>query len=81
MHYLYGSVRVEEGGGIRVAPAARVHVGVVLALFLLLQAVNFWLNVADVCRQNERARHYQSYKVTIRTDLEHRIWRDIHAMA
>ena len=27
VHYLYGSVRVEEGGGIRVAPAARVHVG------------------------------------------------------
>ena len=44
VHYLYGSVRVEEGGGIRVAPAARVHIGVVLALFLLLQAVNFWLN-------------------------------------
>lgn len=44
IHYLYGSVRVEDSGGLSVTPSARVHIAVTLALFLLLQAVTFWLN-------------------------------------
>ena len=44
VHYLYGAVRVEEGGGVRITPAARAHIGITLAVFLLLQGVNFWLN-------------------------------------
>ncbi|WP_445500739.1 hypothetical protein [Microvirga sp. G4-2] len=34
-----------------------------------------------VVKNNRRARHYQSYPVTIRTELEHRIWRDIEQPA
>ncbi|GAA4762394.1 UPF0182 family protein [Citricoccus nitrophenolicus] len=44
VHYLYGSVRVKEQGGLVVEPAARVHLGVFVAMFLLLQAGNYWLN-------------------------------------
>ncbi|MDO5635167.1 MAG: UPF0182 family protein, partial [Micrococcus sp.] len=44
VHYLYGSVRVEERGGIVVEKAARIHIGVIAALFLLVQGVNFWMD-------------------------------------
>ncbi|MGO2031525.1 MAG: UPF0182 family membrane protein [Glutamicibacter ardleyensis] len=43
-HYLYGGIRVEERGGITVGKAARVHTAIVVAVFLLLQAVNFWIS-------------------------------------
>ena len=42
-HYLYGGIRVEERGGITVGKAARVHTAIVVAVFLLLQAANFWI--------------------------------------
>lgn len=42
-HYLYGGIRVEERGGITVGKAARIHTAIVVAVFLLLQAVNFWI--------------------------------------
>ncbi|GAA3304672.1 UPF0182 family protein [Glutamicibacter nicotianae] len=42
-HYLYGGIRVEERGGITVGKAARVHTAVVVGIFLLFQAVNFWI--------------------------------------
>lgn len=42
-HYLYGGIRVEERGGITVGKAARVHTAIVVAIFLLLQAANFWI--------------------------------------
>lgn len=42
-HYLYGGIRVEERGGITVGKAARVHTAVVVAVFLILQGVNFWI--------------------------------------
>ncbi|WP_407717421.1 UPF0182 family membrane protein [Glutamicibacter protophormiae] len=42
-HYLYGGIRVEERGGITIGKAARVHTAIVVAVFLLLQAVNFWI--------------------------------------
>ncbi len=42
-HYLYGGIRVEERGGIKIGKPARVHAAIVIAVFLLLQAVNFWI--------------------------------------
>lgn len=44
VHYLYGSVRVKEQGGLVIENSARVHIGVFVALFLVLQAGNYWLN-------------------------------------
>ena len=44
VHYLYGSVGVKENGRLHVSRAARIHVAVTVGLFLLLQAVTFWLN-------------------------------------
>ncbi|RZU61053.1 UPF0182 family protein [Zhihengliuella halotolerans] len=44
MHYLYGGIRIEERGGITVSKAARVHICVTAAIFVLLQAVNYWLD-------------------------------------
>nr|WP_255459636.1 UPF0182 family protein [Micrococcus sp. TA1] len=44
VHYLYGSVRVKEQGGVVIERPARVHIAVFAALFLLLQAANYWLN-------------------------------------
>ncbi|MDI3331964.1 MAG: UPF0182 family protein [Micrococcus sp.] len=44
VHYLYGSIRVKEQGGIAIARPARVHIAVFAALFLLLQGANYWLN-------------------------------------
>ena len=44
VHYLYGSVGVREDGRLHVSRPARIHVAVTVGLFLLLQAVTFWLN-------------------------------------
>ena len=43
MHYVYGGIRIHERG-IESTRAARVHLGSVVAAFLVLQAVNFWLD-------------------------------------
>lgn len=42
-HYLYGGIRLEEKG-IFTSTAARVHIAVAAAAFLILQAVNYWLD-------------------------------------
>ena len=42
-HYLYGGIRLEEKG-VFVSRPARIHIAVIAASFLLLQAVNFWLD-------------------------------------
>ncbi|OMH27027.1 hypothetical protein BKD30_03790 [Tersicoccus phoenicis] len=42
-HYLYGAIRLHERG-VSVARPARVHIAVLAAAFLLLQAANFWLD-------------------------------------
>lgn len=42
-HYLYGGVRLEEKG-VFTSSAARIHIAVFVTLFLLLQAVNYWLD-------------------------------------
>ncbi len=41
-HYLYGGLRL-QGVGERTTPAARVHFSVLLGLFVLTQAVYYWL--------------------------------------
>ena len=43
-HYLYGGIRVEERGGVVIGKPARIHIAVVAVAFLLLQAVNFWVD-------------------------------------
>ena len=42
-HYLYGGIRIEERGGITIGKAARVHAAIMVAIFLLLQGVNYWI--------------------------------------
>jgi uncharacterized protein len=42
-HYLYGGLRL-SGGGQRTTRAARIHLAVLAALFLLLRAVGYWLD-------------------------------------
>jgi uncharacterized membrane protein (UPF0182 family) len=42
-HYLYGGLRL-QGAGPRMTPAARVHLGVLAAAFLLMRAVDYWLS-------------------------------------
>lgn len=43
-HYLFGSIRIEQSGKFVVESAARWHVAITAAIFLLLQGVNWWLN-------------------------------------
>ncbi|MDF9276999.1 UPF0182 family protein [Arthrobacter sp. EH-1B-1] len=42
-HYLYGGIRLEEKG-LFTSKAARTHIAVLAALFLILQGVNYWLD-------------------------------------
>ena len=42
-HYLYGGIRLEEKG-IFVSRPARIHIAVIAAAFLVLQAANYWLD-------------------------------------
>jgi uncharacterized membrane protein (UPF0182 family) len=41
-HYLYGGLRL-QGQGQRLTSAARVHLSVLAALFLLLRGIDYWL--------------------------------------
>ncbi|ASU82727.1 UPF0182 family protein [Nocardiopsis gilva YIM 90087] len=43
VHYLYGGVRLQTQGQ-RATPAARVHLSVLLGVFVLLQAASYWLD-------------------------------------
>ncbi|MFC3997228.1 UPF0182 family protein [Nocardiopsis sediminis] len=43
VHYLYGGVRL-QGQGQRATPAARVHLSVLLGVFVLLKAAAYWLD-------------------------------------
>ncbi len=42
-HYLYGGLRLQSRGD-RTSPAARVHLSVLLGLFVLAKAVAYWLD-------------------------------------
>ncbi len=43
VHYLYGGLRL-QGGDQRTTKAARVHLSVLLGLFLLLRGASYWLD-------------------------------------
>src|SRR4051794_20185812 len=43
-HYLYGGLRLQPLLGERATPAARVHLSVLLGIFVLLKAVAYWLD-------------------------------------
>ncbi|MPZ27766.1 MAG: UPF0182 family protein [Micromonosporaceae bacterium] len=43
MYYLYGAVRL-QGLGDRISTAARAHLSILVALFVLLKAVAYWLD-------------------------------------
>jgi hypothetical protein len=43
MYYLYGAVRL-QGIGDRITTAARAHLSILVALFVLLKAVAYWLD-------------------------------------
>ncbi|RNL85453.1 UPF0182 family protein [Halostreptopolyspora alba] len=43
VHYLYGGVRLQSEGQ-RATPAARVHLSVLLGVFVLLKAAAYWLD-------------------------------------
>ena len=43
VHYVYGGLSV-GAGGVRTTPAARVHLSVLAALFVLVRAVGYWLD-------------------------------------
>mgnify|MGYP001943393639 CR=1 FL=1 len=44
VHYLYGGVRLQNDTGQRATPSARVHLSVLLGLFVLLRAGSYWLD-------------------------------------
>ena len=44
VHYLYGGVRLQNDTGQRATPSARVHLSVLLGIFVLLRAVSYWLD-------------------------------------
>lgn len=50
-HYLYGGIRLEERG-LFTSTAARIHIAVFAAIFLLLQAGNFWLDRYGTLQSN-----------------------------
>ena len=43
-HYLYGGLRLQPFLGERATPAARVHLSVLMGVFVLLKAVGYWLD-------------------------------------
>jgi uncharacterized protein len=43
VHYLYGGLRL-QGGDQRTTPAARIHLSVLIGLFLLLRGGGYWLD-------------------------------------
>ena len=43
-HYLYGGLRLQPFLGERATPAARVHLSVLMGVFVLLRAVGYWLD-------------------------------------
>jgi uncharacterized membrane protein (UPF0182 family) len=43
-HYLYGGLRLQALLGERATPAARVHLSVLMGLFVLLRAIAYWLD-------------------------------------
>ena len=52
-HYLYGGLRL-QGSDERTSPAARVHLSVLLGLFVLAKAVAYWLDRYALAVKDDR---------------------------
>jgi uncharacterized membrane protein (UPF0182 family) len=50
-HYLYGGLRLQSGGD-RTTPGTRVHLSVLIGLFVLLKAVAYWLDRYSLAVKN-----------------------------
>ncbi|WP_240629619.1 UPF0182 family protein [Specibacter cremeus] len=50
-HYLYGAIRLHDRG-LYASRAAQVHLGVLAALFLILLAINFWMERYGTLQDN-----------------------------
>ncbi|MEV0969177.1 UPF0182 family membrane protein [Microtetraspora glauca] len=48
VHYLYGGFRIASPGGVHASRAARVHLSVLLGVFVLLKAAAYWLDRYDL---------------------------------
>jgi uncharacterized membrane protein (UPF0182 family) len=46
VHYLYGGIRLQ--GGARLTPAAQAHISVLLGVFVLAKAIDYWLDRYDL---------------------------------
>ncbi|GLX99040.1 UPF0182 protein [Herbidospora sp. NBRC 101105] len=44
VHYLYGGFRIQTPGGVHASRGARVHLSVLLGVFVLLKALAYWLD-------------------------------------
>lgn len=61
VHYLYGGFRISSPGGVHATRAARVHLSVLLGVFVLLKAVAYWLDRYDLVFSNRGFVHGASY--------------------
>ncbi|WP_369407233.1 UPF0182 family membrane protein [Microtetraspora malaysiensis] len=48
VHYLYGGFRIASPGGVHASRAARVHLSVLLGVFVLLKAIAYFLDRYDL---------------------------------
>lgn len=48
VHYLYGGIRLGGSGGERLSGAAQVQLSVLLGIFVLVKAVDYWLDRYDL---------------------------------
>jgi uncharacterized membrane protein (UPF0182 family) len=53
-HYLYGGLRLQATLGERATPAARVHLSVLLGLFVLLKSVAYWFDRYSLAVKDDR---------------------------
>jgi uncharacterized protein len=53
-HYLFGGIRLQSPPGHRVSPAAQVQFSVLLGLFVLAKAADYWLDRFDLSTEQGR---------------------------
>ncbi|WP_432934642.1 UPF0182 family protein [Microbispora sp. CA-135349] len=61
VHYLYGGFRISSPGGAHATRAARVHLSVLLGVFVLLKALAYWLDRYDLVFSSRGFVHGASY--------------------
>ncbi len=69
-HYVYGGIRLQAAGE-RTTPAARIHLSVLLGIFVLLKAVSYWLDRYSLLIEDGRVG---------RTDFTGATYTDINAV-